>query len=281
MYKIHAPQITAAEAYRTTISAIRNPEKRNRHSTCASEVENKCEDYDRLGEQYLFETASPLSFGVPNLGSVAMQELYEKQFSKLTGTKQLRDVIRSGAENNLCPYCGIGLVSQLDHYLPKSEFHAVTVHPKNLVPSCADCNTAKKAFFPSSNTPAVFHPYFDIAFDIAWLDATLVRGHDGHPVALFDVHSKITDTQLRNRMTMHLDVFNLKNRFSSVASQSLQEFESVYRNSSQKLTLKEAKFELESNIRSRSSLRENDCRASTYRAMLTSAWYLIEFIQLD
>lgn len=280
MYKIYPPQITATKAYQTSTESIRDKHKRTAFRACVSEIEASCKEYDLLGEAARFETALPSSFEVPSLDHGGMPELYDKQFSRVKKTEELRDIIKSGAENNLCPYCGIGYTSQLDHYLPKSEFHAVAVHPLNLVPSCADCNKVKSTYFPSLSSPAVFHPYFDKVFDIAWLEAAIVQGHDNHSVAQFGVDSKITDAQLRSRMSRHLEVFDLHNRFSSVASQLIQEFETMLGNSGQKVTLNQAKRHLEMSIQTSTTLRLNDCRAATYRAMLSSPWYLSSFPHL-
>ena len=274
MYKIRPPKIAAVDAYTASTDSIKNVEARKDYQSCKNEIKEKCNTYNVLGTTAKFETARQSSFLVTSLASPKMQELYDKQFSKNKGTKKLRDTIKSGAKNNLCPYCGIGFISQLDHYLPKSEFHAVTVHPLNLVPACADCNTVKSAYVPSSGSPAVFHPYFDTAFDIAWLEATLERGHGDHAVAKFSVNSKIEDAHLRSRMMQHLGVFGLKNRFSSFASQLIQEFETFYRNSPQKLTLESTRHYLEVSMHVASSVTRNSCKAATYQAMLISPWYL-------
>ena len=42
----------------------------------------------------------------------------------------------------VCPYCDNGLQRvELDHFLPKSSFPFLSVHPDNLIPSCHDSNT--------------------------------------------------------------------------------------------------------------------------------------------
>lgn len=273
------PKITAVYAYRKATDSIRDKQTRAEYQACTGEIEQKCEAYDLLGKTTKFETALQSSFIVSSLVAPKMQELYDKQFSKLKGTQELRNIIKSGAENNSCPYCGIGYISQLDHYLPKSEFHAVTVHPLNLVPACADCNKVKSTYTPSSGSPAVFHPYFDTAFDTSWLEGTLTQGHDGHAVAIFSVNPKVEDAHLRSRMMKHLEVFDLKNRFSSAASQLIQEFEAIYRNSTQMFALTDIKYFLEMSMRTSASIMHNSYRAATYEAMLRSPWYLNSFKQ--
>lgn len=42
-----------------------------------------------------------------------------------------------------CPYCMISAHSTFDHYLDKSEYPEYSLLSKNLIPSCAECNTKK------------------------------------------------------------------------------------------------------------------------------------------
>lgn len=45
----------------------------------------------------------------------------------------------------LCPYCDTKLQStEVDHFLPKSAFPFLSVHPDNFIPSCHDSNEASK-----------------------------------------------------------------------------------------------------------------------------------------
>jgi len=45
----------------------------------------------------------------------------------------------------LCPYCGYGSITDLDHHLPRSKYKAHAVYAKNLIPSCHPCNNLKRA----------------------------------------------------------------------------------------------------------------------------------------
>lgn len=44
-----------------------------------------------------------------------------------------------------CPYCSINQPTTLDHYMPKSQYKALSVFRMNLVPMCAACNNLKLA----------------------------------------------------------------------------------------------------------------------------------------
>ena len=62
-----------------------------------------------------------------------------------------------------CPFCGISESSTLDHYLPKEQYPEFSVFPKNLVPSCAVCNTRKRdgILQKGTNVRMFLHPCYD------------------------------------------------------------------------------------------------------------------------
>ncbi|MCK1453591.1 hypothetical protein IVB36_22630 [Bradyrhizobium sp. 35] len=70
-----------------------------------------------------------------------------------------------------CPFCGIGESSTLDHYLPKEQYPEFSVFPKNLVPSCAVCNTRKRdrILDKGTNVRMFLHPCYDLIPDTAFL----------------------------------------------------------------------------------------------------------------
>lgn len=70
-----------------------------------------------------------------------------------------------------CPFCGISESSTLDHYLPKERYPEFSVFPKNLVPSCAVCNTRKRdqVVDEGTNVRMFLHPCLDAIPDTAFL----------------------------------------------------------------------------------------------------------------
>lgn len=70
-----------------------------------------------------------------------------------------------------CPSCGISESSTLDHYLPKEQYPEFSVFPKNLVPSCAVCNTRKRdrILDEGTNVRMFLHPCYDAIPDTAFL----------------------------------------------------------------------------------------------------------------
>ncbi|WP_414655529.1 HNH endonuclease [Frigoribacterium sp. CFBP9030] len=204
-----------------------------------------------------------------------MTELYDVQFTKRVGTRDIRDGIKNAAPNELCPYCGEGRVTELDHYLPKSLFAGTTVHPANLVPSCHDCNFEKKAYQPGLTNPAVLHPYFDTAFTTNWLAASVSESSLHLPTVKFTVKHFGSDPDLEARLNAHMDVFALRRRFSVWAAQSLTNFEGYLRTAhGRSMTLNAARDHLERTALQQSGERANSWEGAAHEAMRASDWYL-------
>lgn len=70
-----------------------------------------------------------------------------------------------------CPFCGISESATLDHYLPKERYPEFSIFPKNLVPSCAVCNTRKRDHIldAGTNVRMFLHPYYDPIPDMEFL----------------------------------------------------------------------------------------------------------------
>lgn len=71
----------------------------------------------------------------------------------------LRDRLLLSA--TVCPYCGFGEVTDLDHHLPQSRYKGLAIYPKNLVPCCGPCNGKKRAVAGALATNQFHHTYLD------------------------------------------------------------------------------------------------------------------------
>ena len=71
-----------------------------------------------------------------------MRSLYS--YSKANIAKLRKSVlVEDGIENNFCPLCEINLVNTMDHFIPQANYPLFAVHPRNLIPSCTNCNGHK------------------------------------------------------------------------------------------------------------------------------------------
>lgn len=80
------------------------------------------------------------------------------QYNKTYSGKQLYYIRTELFENiDLCPCCSINSVSQLDHFMPQSEYKALSVCRLNLVPTCGECNNKKN----DNEYSNFIHAYYD------------------------------------------------------------------------------------------------------------------------
>ena len=86
------------------------------------------------------------------VGNVAGEEMVKvytlRMVPKTTPGRTIYDRIFSQPTHGVCPFCGVGTVNTLDHYLPKKRFPVFSVTPNNLIPACTWCQGAKDEYFP-------------------------------------------------------------------------------------------------------------------------------------
>ncbi|HHF2969805.1 TPA: HNH endonuclease [Vibrio diabolicus] len=146
-------------------------------------------------------------------------DLYEKCFVK-TGTsgRTIYDALRASSDG-LCPLCGIGSVSTLDHYLPKARYPLYSVNPCNLVPACMDCNKGKGSSVLNSNVEEPLHPYFvsEHFIDEHWISAEIV---ETTPVTARFFPSPLAtwSQECQQRAINHFNDFDLASRYKTQAS---------------------------------------------------------------
>ena len=131
---------------------------------------------------------------------------------------------------NVCPACdgkrpdrgrNKHRMSDLDHFLPKSVYPFLALHPRNLVPICIECNQRIKGEIdPLVDNGAVsfshtFHPYTSVAA-VDVIDAVCQRDSNGAPGV------KLEDVELGGQTARvgSLDrVFDLGNRWTGRISE--------------------------------------------------------------
>jgi hypothetical protein len=122
-----------------------------------------------------------------------------------------------------CPFCGISESSTLDHYLPKEQYPEFSVFPKNLVPSCAVCNTRKRdgILDEGTNVRMFLHPCYDEIPDVAFLavrarmeaDALILSYRLTRPVGM--------SLQAFQHLRSHFNELNLADRYRRMGLEHL------------------------------------------------------------
>ena len=148
-----------------------------------------------------------------------MIKVYSDKFAKKnTPGRIYYDKLLSAPQGGRCPICGVRLVKNLDHYLPKAFYPTLVVTPENLIPTCRDCNFDKHAYTISKPEEAPLHPYFDDISDEIWLVVNLMP----HKTALYDVECPETWTEINKmRIKRHLQLYNLDEFYASKSAQEI------------------------------------------------------------
>ncbi|WP_157531406.1 MULTISPECIES: HNH endonuclease [unclassified Kitasatospora] len=131
--------------------------------------------------------------------------------------RDIYDMLMAAPAYRRCPFCGHGIVRQLDHYLPKASYPALCVTPLNLIPVCKDCNEIKKSFVATSIESLLIHPYYDRIDDVRWLNARVQ--HATEPTLEFFVEPPGTwDQIITERVEHHFERFELGRVFGTQAN---------------------------------------------------------------
>jgi hypothetical protein len=208
-------------------------------------------------------------------GGVTEQEMvsvYTAGMVKRINGRKIYDKIKLQAPDGKCPFCGIGVVSTLDHYLPKGQYPIFSVTPNNLVPACKDCQGSKLEFYPSSENKQILHPYYDDMDSDIWLMATVV---ETSPAAFqFDARPPATWTAVNNdRVKEHLKKLQLPKLFASNAGSLLGEIRGRLENLHSKGGKDEVRRYLKEELRSFEQKQKNSWKTAMYRAAIASDWF--------
>ncbi|MEO7178771.1 MAG: HNH endonuclease signature motif containing protein [Allosphingosinicella sp.] len=130
------------------------------------------------------------------------------------------------ASTQACPYCGFGEVKDLDHYLPRSTYGELAIHPRNLVPSCGPCNNAKRTVYPgmpAARGPGLIHAYFQSLPDEDFLHADTELAGDGTLTVTFRVDNPGMDPALTAKLQFQLTRLKLNARYRAQVNKYLSE----------------------------------------------------------
>ncbi|WP_299123125.1 hypothetical protein [uncultured Tenacibaculum sp.] len=170
----------------------------------------------------------------------ALQSLY---FSK---TKTAREITKEILDNldanhsNVCLYCGIGEIDQIDHFLPKEHFPEFSILHKNLIPICGKCNEIKGSKIPGDNGI----DFLQVIFDILPIENYLIckiTYKNKIPEVTFEIEDKFKD----NIVNIHFNSLGLSKRLEKKATQYFLQIKAL----KNEFGLKYAEDELERNLK--------------------------------
>lgn len=125
--------------------------------------------------------------------------------TELTTTKSGRMVV--------CQYCTLSKVNTFDHFIPKGEFAEFSVHPKNLLCCCSECNSKKNNKWRDNGKALFLNLYKDILPVQQYLFVRITNIKTIEVEFYLENKCEI-DVDLFNRIEMHYKCLELFERFS-------------------------------------------------------------------
>ncbi|RJG50590.1 HNH endonuclease [Motilimonas pumila] len=280
MRALVSPQCTYADVLNTCVNSISCATLTQRINAITTQLNNAAQDFDtKAVTADLFQIQPFFGADTDNVvGQVTKKELKGLYTYHLVPAKkparQYYDQIMMQAPLRICPFCGFGQVTTLDHYLPKAKFPLLSILPKNLVPSCADCNKGKSAGIATSKNEQCLHPYFDQGHFIndQWLFAEVIHSSPA-TISYFVQAPGHWNASDQARVNSHFDDFKLANRFSIQAGDEISNLRGeldIDFQISQQAGVEQA---LRKKYAGASLQHTNSWKTAMYQALAASAWY--------
>jgi hypothetical protein len=102
--------------------------------------------------------------------------------------QSLKDLVLTddeGRTHNTCLNCYMNEANTIDHFLPKGEYPQFAVHPKNLIPSCSNCNSKKSTNWRTGETSLFINAYLDNIPDDQFLFCNVIPTKTSFKVNFF------------------------------------------------------------------------------------------------
>lgn len=124
-----------------------------------------------------------------------------------------RNRLKLNAE--ICPYCGFGSITDLDHHLPRSVFKAHSIYAKNLIPCCHPCNNIKRAKAGEAPNGQFSHVYLGEYPTEPFLIAEIEVSPAGLTVDFSVIQTPTLNPQEFERLHFQFSILNLNFRYKA------------------------------------------------------------------
>ena len=280
MRAINPPQINFTDIFQTCAGSVSCNDLSTRLNAITPQLNIAVQDYNLKASSGDLFQIQPFSGNDDSIvtGQIKKNELKGLYTSHMVPAKKparrYYDQIKMLAPLNICPFCGFGHVSTLDHYLPKAKFPLLSILPNNLVPSCIDCNKGKSAGVATTKHEQCLHPYFDQGHFVneQWLFSEV---EESSPASIIfrvfpPTHWSNNDKQ---RIERHFTDFKLGTRFKIQAATELPVLKGELEYDYQINQLGGVKQALQRKFIASSVLHVNWWKTAMYQALANNDWY--------
>lgn len=260
------------DVFDTCVAMVKNAALRARLEAIRADIEKAADDYNSAAiAKTLYLT--PLTAKVRNVVAEELVKVYTlRMVPKKAKGRPVYDQIMSIPVNGRCPFCGIGTVNTLDHYLPKTHFPALAVTPHNLVPACTWCQGEKMEYYPTTAGGQLLHPYFDDFDQDVWLAAEVIVGSPAAFRYRASPPASWTQDQ-KARVASHLKELKLGTLFGSNAGSRLAEIRGRLGKLHDAGGADQVRAHLSEELDSIEEDQKNSWVAAMYRGAIASDWF--------
>ncbi|WP_148800450.1 HNH endonuclease [Campylobacter concisus] len=270
MVVVDMPKISKSDIYKCCCNGIKDEAKKNKLLNYLYVfLLNACDYRNSVREKYLdkYIIKEPINYkkfaryeDIKN----DLFDLYDKRLVRGKEPRKYYNQIKASPKLGKCPYCGLGQVATLDHYLPKSEFPIFSILPNNLIGCCRDCNAIKRNIVLNT-----IHPYYDNFTKIQWLFAKV-----NWPALVmeFFVDTKNINNDLdKKKIEGHFSVYELARRYAVEAASELSDLRIEFENKN--LTTTDIEEELHKKFKSKAMNHINHWKTAMYQALCQDQYY--------
>lgn len=224
MWKLNIPSV--AEVEEELRKGLKPKGKPHLYNINASEKDDLLKLYDKYDEVSGRPCTELLNTGLQPALEDALHEAYKSTYKKRR-LKKLRSRLFLAARH--CPFCGFGSIIELDHYLPKEHYKALSIYARNLIPSCSLCNKKKSKSASTTPSKQFVHAYFDIFPDEEFLVAKAIFNSSGMHIDFSIIKTPTMPQDLYERITHQFNVFELQDRYQPEITNFLCDLETSFK----------------------------------------------------
>lgn len=151
------------EFYESVVASKRNsqqdPDYKERLQGYGAAISDQFEEYDQRFEND--NLVGLANYGFAGNDKEDLLRLYSYKGALMQRLKINVTTTQHNRIMNTCQNCTISEVNSFDHFVNKDEFPEFSVHPKNLFPSCAICNSYKGEIWRENETIQYLNLYLD------------------------------------------------------------------------------------------------------------------------
>ena len=220
MRSLAKPNEKPLDVFKKCISNIRDQDFKERLKSSQHKIDDFSIEYEASAFNNLLHQL-PTHEQELYVTKEEMVKIYDTKFvPKGQPGREVYDKLMIAPKFGRCPLCGQGIVTTLDHHLPKTKYPALAVTPSNLIPACYDCNRVKESIIPNSKEEETLHPYFDDFNGEKWLFAVVEEGD--YPSVTFKICVPNNwDSLIEKRIEKHFQTFQLYKMYSSYAAEEV------------------------------------------------------------